>query len=155
MRSFERQIAHIFAQLPNTANVRVIIDFEADREFGQTIDRRDFRSGPALRHLSDRRMPEKGVIGWLNSELKRNPAPDFSLELLDSAEVARRMIRAGLEPLRGPAVNSMLKNAGFSKLKLIRVGNTPANYWSVYPEMFCDSYGNPMPSRVRDHLKPL
>lgn len=148
------QLAGICSQVPRNANVKITIEFAQDScsdTAGET------RECTLTSHAigDQKRQSRARVIQWLEKALANSAAPDFSFELLDSAQISKRMMREGEAPLRGKALHTMLRSAGFVPLGLIRGVSGPAKFWSVYPENFADVNGRILPAKVRDHLDRL
>lgn len=154
MSRLQDQIAGICAQVPRNAHVKLTIEFAQEpRENASSVIQECTLTYQAA--VDRKRQCQADAIQWLENALRKSPAPDFSFELLDSAQVSKRMMRDGIEPPRGKALHSMLRNAGFVPLGLIRGLLGPAKFWSIYPEKFADRNGMIVPAKVRNHLDPL
>lgn len=152
------QIARLASSLSPAGRVRIVIEVEPEGKVAVEAESGSSRTGertPARHHAHRAGDRHSDVIKWLEVELSKRPARDFSFELLDSAEVGRRMARAGLPPLRGKATNTLLKAAGFVNLGRMQGPKRTANYWSVYPEKFRDQKGKLLTHKVREHLRSL
>jgi hypothetical protein len=141
MNAASEFIDRLLRQLPSNSRAYLLLELGSDPQ-------------QSLRH-DEPRLSESNAITWLEETIRSDPAPDFSFDLLDSALVGKRMQRAGLRPLRGKAVNSLLRRTGFIRLGLVRGPRNPAVFWSVYPEKFQNRMGQVSATKIRDYLEPL
>lgn len=152
------RIAQLIKSAPPGARVQIVVNIDPENPAQNGHKPRSMANGHTTTGTSSRNPPRlstSALLRWLEREIAERPALDFGYYILSSAEVSRRIIRAGYAPVRGKAIHSLLKAGGFVKFKTLNGPNGPANYWSLYPELFCDENGEVIPARVRDHLIPL
>lgn len=102
--------------------------------------------GPEFNHVG--RAPDSAarreMIGYTMSEersildeiIEDSPEMDLSSTLLNSRKLSDEMHARDQEPPYGRAMTRFLLDAGFTRLKKVRVGDTIDIYWSRKPEKF-------------------
>lgn len=124
--------------------------------------------GPEFNHVG--RAPDSAarreMIGYTMSDERSildeivddSPELDLSSVLLNSRKLSDEMHARDQEPPYGRAMTRMLLDAGFTRLKKVRVGDTIDTYWSRSPERFRAKPGSVKgdwdEAKIREWLNP-
>lgn len=129
---------------------RWFLDRVPSKEFNHT-GRAPFSA--ARKEMVSYAMTEEQQV--LEEIISESPAIDISSALLDSTKLSDEMNGRDCEPPYGRAMTRMLVDAGFTRLKKVRIGDHVGLFWSRTPERFRHhKTGEPDELKIKGWLNP-